>query len=132
MPARRARHQGIAAALLFLFAAPSWAQSVGRSVLSWTLPTQFTDGSAIPAGTPITIRVYRYAQAAGVSTASVVWQGLGTGLDMNSEPLGAHCYFLTATVNNAESAPSATGCKVVRIPGPTDGRIESPTDGRID
>lgn len=90
--------------------------------LSWTAPTQNTDGSPITG--LLAYRVYRDGVYMTTTTALF--------LDMKMQPPGNRCYFVTAVVGSMESAPSATNCKLIRLPAPTNGSIEAPTEGSFE
>jgi hypothetical protein len=101
-----------------------------EALLTWTAPTQYTDGNAIPAGTTITYSVYR--GACGNPTKQRVWEGTALSTLLVAQPIGDQGFVVTARVGTQESAPSGEGCKVMRLAPPSDGSIESPTDGSIE
>lgn len=107
------------------YIAKAGAAGNGRTTLTWTLPTLYTDGSSIPASKVIAINVYRG------SLAIATIDKRPTGVLLTAEPYGVQCYSITAVIDNIESASSGTGCKTVRVPAPTDGRISAPTGGII-
>lgn len=87
--------------LLFLLAAPLFAQTTHSVVLNW-------NDTANPAGT--TYNVYR---ATGLCSGSPAFSKIATAVaaktytDGTPTP-GNYCYQVTATLNGAESAPSNT------------------------
>src|SRR5690606_2599770 len=94
------------------------AEAVRQATLTWTKPTEYVDGTAIPSGTPATYNVYQGAKgstnklrvAEGVSQLSRVVSAL---------PPGETCFNVTAVVNGQESAYSVEGCKSFPFPAPT-------------
>lgn len=111
--------------LLFVpaaFACPGPPHASTDACLSWSAPTQNTDGS--PITQPLTYRVYRDGVLAG-TTGNLY-------LLLAKEPAGQRCYYVTAVEAGIESAPSGTGCKMIRPAAPTDGSIEAPTDGSFE
>lgn len=99
-----------------VWACPSPPYPISDACLQWTAPTQFTDGTAIPAGTPITYRVYRDGVVALTTTQLYA--------ELKFEKPGNRCYAVSAVVNNAESALSAPGCKLIKLAAPTNGSFE--------
>lgn len=112
------------AALLQQLATPSCPST--DVCLSWTPPTKFTDGTAIPSGTAITYKVYRDG---GSSSIAVV---TASSTRIPNEPRGTHQYVVTATVGAAESENSSAVSKTIRFAGPSNGSLERPTDGAIE
>lgn len=108
----------IAILLLALLGVP--AVMAGTATLTWTAPTQYTDGS--PIGTaPITYRVYGGVQG---QTKTLIATVSALTYQHTGAPDGVtYCYQLTAVVNSQESARSTEGCKVMPplVPNPPTG-----------
>lgn len=101
--------------------------------LSWTPPTTYTDNTPIPADKTITYTVYRGTTAENVGATPVGTTTARTMIVPNpSNTTQTYFFAVTATVDGAQSSLSNTASKLVRAPGPTDGRIEGPTDGGIE
>lgn len=86
------------------------AEAVRQAVLSWTKPTQYTDGSPIDPSVVVTYNVYKGAR--GSTSKTRIAEGVTelsrtiTGLE-----LGEHCFNVTAVAHGLESAYSQEGCK---------------------
>ena len=102
-------------ALAVLLAGPAFAQT-GTAVLSCTAPTQFTDGTAIPAGASVSFRFYRGTTAASQTTVSPVQTSCA--FTFTALAVGTHWFSATATVAGVESAKTAAVSKVVLPPVP--------------
>lgn len=86
----------------------------GMASLTWTAPTQFTDGSPLTADKLIGYRVYRGATAASLSPYHDIDGADVTSYVARDLAAGDHCFAVTAvTVSNVESALSAPGCKKI-------------------
>lgn len=88
-----------------------------RTNISWTRPTQYTDGSPLPASEALSYQVYRNGiQVLSTSSLSHV---------LLDETPGLQCYTVTAKVlaTGLESAHSAQICKMQVFSGPTEGSI---------
>jgi hypothetical protein len=89
-------------------AAPS-----GTATLSWLAPTQYTDGSALPASQLGAYRIYRGASAGSLSRIAEVDDGT-MSFTVQSLAAGTHYFAVTAvTVGGTESALSAVGSKTI-------------------
>jgi len=84
--------------------------------LKWTAPTQYTDGTAIAAGTVITYTVYQ-ADAAGDFKIQCTTTGL-SGTQFHAAAGLTYRYYVTATVNGEPSAPSAIATRTTPKPVP--------------
>lgn len=100
-----------------------------EACLSWTPPTHYTDGTAIPANAAMTYRIYRRTNTIMTALPNTT---AGTSIKLINQPRGEQCYAVTAIIGGSESVLSNIGCKMIRFPGPTDGGIERPTDGGIE
>ena len=118
---------------LFLFVLFMCANAAhaGSACLSWTPPTQNTDGS--PLTNLAGYRIY-YGESAAVLHQTIQLNNAAlTTYCVNDLAPGPWYFAVTAfTSTGAESAKSNIASKVVRFPGPTDGAIEAPTDGAIE
>lgn len=107
---------GIALACVGIGAAR--AAEARTATITFSAPTQYTDGSSIAAGTTITYRLYQgekgqaKVQAATLTaTATTVNTGLAAGKE--------YCWEVTAVINGVESAHSNEACKAFAFPTPT-------------
>lgn len=112
---------------LTLCAFPAFADTT--ATITWTATTQYEGGETIPSGKVVMYKVYRGPRG---QAKSLITQTINTGTVVFSQPLGEQCYQVTATVDGVESRASNESCKIMRMPGPTDGSIEAPTDGSIE
>jgi NADH:ubiquinone oxidoreductase subunit 5 (subunit L)/multisubunit Na+/H+ antiporter MnhA subunit len=88
----------------------------------WTPSTQFTDGTAIAAGTLVTYTIYTGPRSN--VTAAIASTTTALELVFSQLTTGEHCYAVTASIAGVQpSALSNIGCKTIRDPGPTDGSI---------
>lgn len=118
------------------------ASGPGNTDLSWTAPTQWagTKSTDNPQGgdtitVPITYNIY--GSKRGVQTVPKLASTTALAARLLNQPIGDNCYFVTAVAKDStgvarESEPSATACKQITFPGPTDGKIEGPSDGAIE
>lgn len=101
-------------ALCALLATAAYAQTpTNTQRVSWVGPTQYTDGTAIPATAVLTYNVYaKLGTAAEVKFRSSIAM---TSLTTGPQPVGQrNCYTVTVLVNGAnESARSPEACGVV-------------------
>ena len=111
--------------LVLMVAAPfAFPASSGsrNAMLTWTPPTQNTDGS--PIQEKLYYRIYRDGQFLLETDKAEVL--------LTSQPIGKRCYVITARDSDSESAKSAEACKTMELDAPTEGVIERPTDGSIE
>lgn len=94
------------AALLLLLASSSAYAQTGTTTITCSAPTQYTNGTQIPAGTAISYKVSRGATAAGPFTletkTAVNCSVPFTGLTVNT----THYFVAVATANGQDSAPT--------------------------
>jgi len=83
--------------------------------ITCTGPTQYTDGTSIPAGTAITYSLYGGLQ--GATKAKLATAQTCSFLRTGVAP-GTQEYYVTASVANVESAASVTYTKVIPLPTP--------------
>lgn len=80
-------------------------------VLTWSAPTEFTDGNAIPSTDAVTFNLYGGMQGTALA---LLQSGLtGTSTTRTNVSGGTHCYALTAVVSAIESSQSAEACATV-------------------
>lgn len=116
---------GVALGALFV----SCAALAGEAALSWELPTQNTDGTAIPATGPDALNHVR-AEWFACTSSTQAWPTTpvsaqiaypGTSYTVTNLPAGLWCFRVFA-VNNAgaESSPSGVGTKQIApsVPNP--------------
>ena len=110
------------AAALVLSACSSRAQTaVNTADWSWTAPTTFTDGTAIPSTDAITYSLYIGTAGKGSEASTPVQTGI-TALTVTTSgyaPGAVVCGELTSTVNGVSSARSNEACKAFPdVPNP--------------
>lgn len=104
-----------------------------NALLSWTRPTEYTNGTTMPPSAIGGYRIYRKAPLESDFTRVLEVSPTTLQVLMTRQPPGMNCYAVTAvTVAGAESGFSATGCKLILLEPPTDGGIEAPTDGAVE
>jgi hypothetical protein len=117
--ARRVWTWVVAAALgvAAFFGFEAQSQAVVTDTLTWTAPTQFVDGSAIPAGT---ITGYRFAWATSAggtfSTEADVGNVLTVQTTRPQPGYGTRCYRVAALVGMTNGEWSEVKCKTVQAP----------------
>lgn len=126
----------ISLALLLLLAAAG-AQSQthtltctsSQACVAWNASRGWSDGTAFTPGTVVNYVVY-----GSLENQPPVIRATTTALEVRivGLPPGKYFFFVRCVVNGVESINSNIASKVVRFPGPTDGKIESPTDGAIE
>lgn len=118
---------GIAAAQTTSTSIPSVDKTVGQTAtITWTAPTDYTNGTAIASGAAITYNVYAAPVQAAGSTCSASSFGAVTVLGLTSAQYvtdayakaGVYCYYVTAVVADMESAPSTMAEAIVSNPIP--------------
>lgn len=107
-------------ALLVVMGVSLWlavanAQTARSATISFTRPTQFTDGTTIPTGTTITYNVYQGARGSTSKTRVGTITGTSTTINSGLQP-GEYCWQVTTVANGAESALSNEGCKTFAFP----------------
>ena len=109
-----------ATTLVFL----SSVASAGSATLSWTAPTQYEDGSALPASELANYKIY-YGNSTGVYSGFITVSAATTSYTVNNLTSGLTYYFVvTAVATNAqESVYSNEGVKVI----PSTKKPKSPT-----
>lgn len=100
-----------------------------RACVEWKASVDWTDGTPFSQGTVVTYTVYLVTSP---TTGTVIATTTQLFKMTPVLPAGKKCFVVSATVNGVESDHSNEGCKVIRFPGPTDGKIEGPTDGAIE
>ena len=109
-------------AVAALSACSSRAQTaVNPAVWSWTAPTTFADGTAIPSTDAITYNLYVGTAGKGSEATTPVQTGItATTVTTSGYAAGAVvCGEVTAVVNGVESARSNEACKTFPdVPSP--------------
>lgn len=101
-------------AALVLLPVLASAQETRTATITFARPTQYTDGSPIPAGVAITYRLYQGAKGGTKTLAGTI---TGTTATVNSGLApGETCWEVTAVANGVESARSNEGCKTFAYP----------------
>ena len=125
----------ISLALLLLASASAFGQthtltcSSSLACVAWNASSGWSDGSPYLPGTPVTYNVYTQPE-----NSAPVLRANTAGLEIRivGLPPGKYFFFVRTLVNGQESINSNVASKVIRFPGPTDGKIERPTDGSIE
>jgi hypothetical protein len=88
--------------------------SAGTATLSWMAPTQYTDGSPLPASQLAAYRIYRGASPGSLARVAEV-DSRTLVFAVQSLPSGTHYFAVTAvTLAGVESALSAVGSKSIQ------------------
>lgn len=103
----------VAVMVLLLVAVKSFA---GTAVVTWTQPTQYTDGTALALADISQTRV-EYGTCSGTAFGTKAGEqiatGTGTTLTVNSLPAGTYCLRAYTTAKGVESAASSVASAVV-------------------
>lgn len=92
----------------------SAAPATGSAFLSWSPPTQYADGSALPAAELDAYRIYHGTNASRLSRVAEV-DGTAVSFTVRELAAGTHYFAVsTVSVNGLESALSAVGSKIIR------------------
>jgi hypothetical protein len=107
---------GICFALgLMLYAKTADAQTPRAAVITFTKPTEYTDGTPIAASTTLTYNVYQGAK--GSTSKAKVATITATATTINSGLLpGETCWQVSVVANGVESALSNEACKTFAWP----------------
>src|SRR5690606_20087169 len=85
----------------------------GTAALRWTSPTQYTDGTALPASDLTGYRIYAGTSASSLTRLAEV-DGRTTSFVVNNLAAGTHYFAVTAVASSgAESTFSAVGQKTI-------------------
>jgi hypothetical protein len=128
----------IAFILLVLFAGAAHGAQPADSgprnaLLSWLRPTEYTNGTPMPANQIGGYRIYRKAPLETGFTRISEVSPTTLQVLLTRQPPGMNYYAVTAvTIAGTESAFSAIGSKLILLEPPTDGAIEAPTDGAVE
>lgn len=86
--------------------------TTGTAALSWTMPTQHTDGTPLAINDLLGYRVYHGPNATSLSQYHDIDGAGTTTYEARQLAPGDHCFAVTAiSVSNVESALSGVGCK---------------------
>jgi hypothetical protein len=112
----------IVALIAVLLSLPSWLNKRSAPapsvVITFTPPTQFTDGTAIAAGTPISYDIYQGVNGGAKVKIGTVTQTPAT-INTGLEPGNEYCYHAIAKIANADpSEPSNQDCKLITSVAP--------------
>ena len=107
----------VAALIVLTGCQPAESQLPG-DVLTWTIPTQRTDGTALPAGEYKETRIQWGTSAAGpFDLGQQVVAGTATTVTIPRSGFGQRCYVATAVdTGDRASAPSNAVCKTLVAP----------------
>ena len=87
--------------------------ATGKATLSWTAPSQYTDGSPLPAGELTGFRIYRGTSASNL-TVFVEVDSRTTSFSVENLASGTHYFAVTAlAAGGGESARSSVGSKTI-------------------
>lgn len=122
-------------AAMFAALAPEPPCPATMACLSWQASPGWDNGTSYAPGTVVTYKVFRtLKQPPSTDVPKLV--GTTTALSMrvpnDRNITETQWFYVVAEVNTLESVPSNSASKLVRAPGPTDGRIEGPSDGAIE
>lgn len=111
---------GLALVLLFSLLAgckPAESQIPG-DVVSWTIPTARTDGTALPAAEYKETRIqWGTSQAGPFNGGQTIVAGTATTITVGRTGYGTRCYVATAVdTAGRQSAPSNVACKTLVAP----------------
>jgi hypothetical protein len=123
---------GVVIALAAASAAGAGVSGSREALLSWTRPTQYVNGTTLPASRPLKYRIYRGTSPTSCSGFSMLVETSALQLLLTNQPLGRQCYCVTAVDVMDESLRTGPGCKTMRLSAPTEGSIEKPTEGSIE
>jgi hypothetical protein len=86
--------------------------ATGTAALSWSMPTQHTDGSPLAFNDLLGYRVYHGPNASSLTQYHDIDGAGTTTYEARQLAPGEHCFAITAiSVSNVESALSGVGCK---------------------
>lgn len=97
--------------MLFALSQTAWA---GNANASWTAPTEYEDGSALPGSSIKNYKIYYGNTAGGPYQFSITIPGNTTTVEVTNLTNGTW-YFVatTITIEDTESAPSSEVSKVI-------------------
>jgi hypothetical protein len=93
------------------------AQTARTATITFSAPTEYTDGTSIATGAAISYRVYQGARTGTktqVGTITSTSTTINSGLQAGQE----YCWEVTAVINGQESARSNQACKAFAFPTP--------------
>ena len=126
---KRATAAVVAAVLAALGALGLWRQADSQTApvvdnLSWTMPTQYVDGSAIPAGTLTGTRIAWDTSPNGSFSNTVDVALPATSRQFTrAEPYGRRCYKAAALVGANTGEWTEAVCKTVQAPARAPGNL---------
>lgn len=91
------------------------AQTARSATITFTRPTQYTDGTTIPTGTAITYNVYQGARGSTTKTRVGTITATATTINSGLQP-GETCWQVATVANGVESTLSNEGCKTFPWP----------------
>lgn len=105
-----------AAAMLFV-TYKAMAQTPRTATITFTRPTQYTDGSALGSAITVTYNVYQGAKGSTSKPKVATITSTATTVSSGLQP-GETCWQISAVANGVESALSNEGCKTFAFPAP--------------
>jgi len=98
----------------FTIAVAAAPTTTGNAALTWQAPTQYTNGSSLPASSVGAYRIYRGSSPTALSRIAEV-DGRTTSFTVQGLARGTHYFAVTAvTTSGTESALSAVGSKTIQ------------------
>lgn len=105
------------AALLLVFAVTASAQTPRTATITFTRPTQYTDGTTIAAEVAVTYNVYQGAKGSTTKAKVGTITSTATTITSGLQP-GETCWQVSAIANGIESQLSNEACKSFSWPAP--------------
>jgi hypothetical protein len=126
---KRAKAAVVAAVLTVLGALGLWSQADSQAIpvadnLSWTMPTQYVDGSTIPPGTLTGTRIaWDTSPTGSFSNLVDVPLPATTRQFTRAETYGRRCYKAAALVGTVNGEWTEAICKTVQAPARAPGNL---------
>lgn len=105
------------ALMLFGLVHYAFAQTPRTATITFTRPTQYTDGSALGSAVVVTYKVYQGAKGSTTKPVVATITSTATTVTSGLQP-GETCWQISAVANGVESALSNEACKTFAFPAP--------------
>jgi hypothetical protein len=106
-------------ALFFgLFATLAIAQSPPQAILTWTAPTQYTDGTPIPSTVALSYNIYQGTSATSLTKVATGVTALTNTITTGLADGNTYFFAVTAVANGLEGAQSNVGSKTFAAVAP--------------
>lgn len=103
--------------LLALVSTVALAQTPRTATITFTAPTEYTDGAAITSGTAISYRVFQGTKGSTSKTLVGTITSTSTTINSGLQP-GETCWQVKTVINGVESVASNEACKTFAFPTP--------------